>query len=154
LRRLDFDEIDMLKNPSSFYFKFLGFYFKFLEFARELGADGLVGLDAAEEKLLIQLGQRWHRGWSTTVCEGMSLIPGVSIGTTHRRLKSLRSKGLLTLTQDAKDQRVKFIVPTTLACKYFEILDASLKLAVGEKNQAFKKVFDPIRSLERSVSIS
>lgn len=132
----------MLVNSSSHYFKFL-------ELAKELGIDDLVDIDASEEKLLTQLGERWHQGLSTTVCEGMSLMPEVSIGTTHRRLKSLRSKGLLTLTHDAIDQRIKYIVPTELACNYFESLDQCLKLAFTSENQALKKVLKPIRSSER-----
>lgn len=129
------------------------FYFKFLEYAEDMGIAELVRIDASEEKLLIQLGQRWNQGERMTVSVGMSLMPGVSIGTTHRRLKSLRSKGLLTLIPDKTDHRIKYIAPTTLARNYFEILDKCLKLAFTSKNQAFKKVLDPNRSLEVCLSV-
>lgn len=110
--------------------KFSVAYFNFLDLVKGLHKYDLPALDPSEEKLLNHLGNVWHKGETLTVREGMALMPCVSIGTTHRRLKALRIKGFLDLTSDSSDQRVKYIVPTPLASKYFAVLEKCLRSAV------------------------
>ena len=105
-------------------------YFGFLEGIQQMQDKNLSNLDPSEEKLLHQLGLVWNKGASLTVLEGMALIPSVSIGTAHRRLKALRKKGFLDLAQDSRDHRVKYIVPTPQAGDYFLALGDCLKTAV------------------------
>jgi hypothetical protein len=105
-------------------------FFGFLEGVKKIKDKNLSNLDPSEEKLLHQLGLVWSKGINLTVLEAMSLMPNVSIGTTHRRLKALRKKGFLDLAQDSNDQRVKYIVPTPQAGNYFLTLGDCLKTAV------------------------
>lgn len=105
-------------------------YFDFLESTEQMQDKFLMELDPSEEKLLHHLGLSWHKGVNLTVLEGMSLMPSVSIGTSHRRLKNLRAKGFLDLAQDTKDHRVKYIVPTPQARNYFLALGDCLKSVV------------------------
>ncbi len=65
------------------------------------------------------------------VLEAMEMFPNISGSTVHRRLDTLRKKGMITLDADAENQRVKYIAPTPLAEKYFaklgECLDKAMK---------------------------
>ena len=105
-------------------------FFGFLEGMKQMKGKSLSNLEPTEEELLHQLGLAWHKGNSLTVHDGMILMPNVSIGTAHRRLKALRKKGFLDLAQDMGDQRVKYIVPTPQANDYFLALGDCLKTAV------------------------
>ena len=83
-------------------------------------------VDPVEERLLNALAAAWHRGGRVTVLEAMSLPIDVSATTLHRRLKSLRSKGLLALQTDDVDTRVKYVVPTEQTQNYFSTLGKCL----------------------------
>lgn len=107
-------------------------YIKFLNLAqaiREL--PSFPSLDAVEEQLLNAFAAAWHKGNAVRVLEAMEMFPNISGSTVHRRLDTLRKKGMITLNTDAENQRVKYIAPTPLAEKYFaklgECLDKALK---------------------------
>ena len=53
-----------------------------------------------------------------TVLEAMALKHGLSQSTAHRRLTSLRKKGLLALKQHDKDARVRFVMQTERTERY------------------------------------
>ena len=51
--------------------------------------------------------------------------------TVHRRLKTLRLKGMLELELDEDDNRVKYIVPTDLSREYLNKLGQSVLRAAA-----------------------
>jgi len=77
-------------------------------------------LDALEEKVLIALASKWASGIAITVMEMLDYFTDVSPSTVHRRLKTLKKKGLIALKEDDDDNRTKYIQPTQLA---FNVLD-------------------------------
>ena len=83
-------------------------------------------LDPIEERLLNRMAAAWHRGDKVTVTEAMAAQEGLAPATVHRRLKRLREKGLITLTADEADHRVRHIEPTPASLRYFAELDACL----------------------------
>jgi len=61
----------------------------------------------------------------------MRMCQDASASTVHRRLKTLRLKGMLDLQVDEDDNRVKYIVPTELANSYITELGQSVVMAAG-----------------------
>jgi DNA-binding MarR family transcriptional regulator len=59
----------------------------------------------------------------------MKLSDDVSSTTAHRRLKSLRKKGVIALVPDDADNRVKHVTPTPMATQYFSQLGQCLNQA-------------------------
>jgi DNA-binding MarR family transcriptional regulator len=57
-------------------------------------------------------------------------FPDISPSTVHRRLKTMRKKGLIDLAVDEIDNRIKYIVHTNLTDKYFSHLGQCLAKAV------------------------
>ncbi len=103
-------------------------YLKFLDMVRAL-SEGLHFplLDPLEERLLNQLATRWGNEVRVTVLEAMAISPDASARTVHRRIKSLQAKGVIELMPDAEDSRVKYVVPTRQAVRYFERLGQILR---------------------------
>jgi DNA-binding MarR family transcriptional regulator len=58
-----------------------------------------------------------------------SVCTEISATTAHRRLKTLRKKGMIELDVDKLDSRVKYVVPTELARKYFVALGQAIDKA-------------------------
>lgn len=89
-------------------------------------------LDPMEERLLNMVSAAWNAGQQVTVMEAMSNMSDASPATVHRRLKTLRSKGMLDLQVDDGDNRVKYIIPTPKALAYFDSLSqCMLKAQMG-----------------------
>ena len=65
-----------------------------------------------------------------TVLETMKATPDLSPSTVHRRLKTLRKKGLVTLDVNQIDNRIKYIVHTDLTNRYFTQLGHCLSQAL------------------------
>jgi|AntAceMinimDraft_1070359.scaffolds.fasta_scaffold05732_8 DNA-binding MarR family transcriptional regulator len=86
-------------------------------------------VDPVEERLLHALAAAWHKNHRVTVLEAMRLAVDVSPTTLHRRLKSLRSKGLLALKVDDTDTRIKYVVPTKKTDQYFAAFGECLEAA-------------------------
>ena len=75
-----------------------------LAYARFLNLAGAIEklsepitLNPAEERMLQCLAVAWSEADKITVLEAMGLKHGLSQSTAHRRLTSLRKKGLLAL---------------------------------------------------------
>jgi DNA-binding transcriptional regulator GbsR (MarR family) len=60
------------------------------------------------------------QGHPLTVSQVMAMIHLASPGTIHRRVESLRQKGLIDLIYKNGNRRTKYIVPTAAADAYFE----------------------------------
>jgi len=86
-------------------------------------------MDPVEERLLAMLGVNWHHGKKVSVLEAMGLSTEISATTAHRRLKTLRKKGMIDLDTDKVDSRVKYVVPTTLTEQYFVTLGQAIDKA-------------------------
>ena len=110
-------------SPSDVYVRFLGL----VRAVRQLPA--FPTLDPTEEQLLNAVELQRHAGRKLTVLEAMALLPDVSPSTSHRRLKNLRAKGLISLEVDETDNRIKYVTPTVLADQYFDRLGQALSAA-------------------------
>ena len=88
-------------------------------------------LDQHEERLMDQLATSWSIDKKITVLIAMRMCDDASASTVHRRLKTLRLKGMLDLQLDADDNRVKYIIPTDLAKPYITELGQSVVMAAG-----------------------
>ncbi len=86
-------------------------------------------LDALEEQVLNGLAAIWATDANVTVLEAMELSASTSPTTIHRRLKTLREKGLIDLVEDETDNRVKYVVPTDSAKAYFAKLGQCVDMA-------------------------
>lgn len=86
-------------------------------------------LDPVEERLLNLFATVWHSGKQITVLQAMGMSTDVSSTTAHRRLKSLRKKGVITLVADEADNRIKYVQPTDVAQQYFSQLGQCLNQA-------------------------
>ena len=108
-------------------------YLKFLNLMQALREmPTFPALDATEERLLNQLAAVWGKGGQITVLETMQLDAEASPTTIHRRIKSLRKKGVIQLTVDEIDNRIKYVAPTALATEYFsQLSNALVKAAKG-----------------------
>lgn len=107
-------------------------YIKFINLAqaiRELPT--FPSLDVTEQQLLNAFVVLWNQKKSVRVVEAMQMFPGISGSTVHRRLVTLRKKGMISLETDEDNQRVKYISPTPLAHKYFAKLGECLNKAIA-----------------------
>ncbi len=86
-------------------------------------------MDPVEERLLTMLAAVWHLEKKISVLQAMSLTDEISATTAHRRLKTLRKKGMIELDTDTTDSRIKYVVPTGLAKHYFVTLGQALDKA-------------------------
>ncbi len=105
-------------------------YLKFLNLVQGLKSlPEFPELDPVEERLLNLFATVWHGGKQITVLQAMGMSTDVSSTTAHRRLKSLRKKGVITLVADEADNRVKYVQPTPVANHYFGQLGQCLDQA-------------------------
>jgi len=96
-------------------------YLKFLNLVKTIRElPTFPTLDAVEQQLLDRFAVVWHTGKQISVLEAMNLTDHVSPSTVHRRLKTLRHKGMIHLVNDAADSRTKYVMPTELATQYFD----------------------------------
>lgn len=102
-------------------------YIKFLSLA---DAVKFPVLDPIEERLLHYITLGWYSDKRMTVLETMKATPDISPSTVHRRIKTLRKKGLVGLDVDPIDNRIKYIVHTDLTNRYFTQLGQCLSKAV------------------------
>ena len=105
-------------------------YFKFLHLAQAIQSlPSFPELDSVEERLLNVCGSVWYSDIKISVTEIANMLPGTSERTSHRRIKTLLSKNMITLKNDDNDKRIKYILPTPLADKYFKKMEDCLQLA-------------------------
>lgn len=90
-----------------------------------------VTLDAQEERLMQELAVRWGRDERVPVLSAMNILPGASPSTVQRRLKTLRSKGLIAVEPDPTDARVRHVVATPEGQAYFAQMSDLMHQAVG-----------------------
>ncbi|PUE58223.1 hypothetical protein B9Z36_05025 [Limnohabitans sp. Rim8] len=71
-------------------------------------------------QLLSAIAVADFQGQPLTISQIMAMIHFASPGTIHRRVESLRQKGLIDLIYKDGNRRTKYIVPTEAANAYFE----------------------------------
>lgn len=86
-------------------------------------------LDAVEERLLGAVLAEWMAGRQLPVTEAARMEAGTPERTAFRRIKSLHEKGLLSFEVCPDDNRVKYIVPTDTAGRYFDALGRCMEQA-------------------------
>lgn len=79
-------------------------------------------MDPIEERMLNAMAAAWHADMRLTVMSVMHMFPTISPSTVHRRLKSLRAKGLIELAPDLEDNRIKYVQATGRTEEYFALL--------------------------------
>ena len=105
-------------------------YLRFISLASAIrGLPSFPVLDAVEEQIFNRLAVMWGTGANITVLEAMQLGGTTSGTTVHRRLNTLRQKGLIELREDEADNRVKYILPTQIAKAHFEKLGKCMDMA-------------------------
>ena len=110
--------------------KYSATYLRFLNLVQAIREiPTFPAMDPVEERLLTMLGVKWHEAQQVSVLEAMGLSTEISATTAHRRLKTLRQKGMIELDVDKIDSRVKYVVPTDLARKYFFALGQAIDKA-------------------------
>jgi hypothetical protein len=110
--------------------KYSATYLRFLNLVQAIREiPTFPAMDPVEERLLTMLAGVWHLEKKISVLEAMSLTHEISATTAHRRLKTLRKKGMIDLDTDQSDSRVKYVVPTALAKQYFTTLGQALDKA-------------------------
>jgi DNA-binding transcriptional regulator YhcF (GntR family) len=102
-------------------------YLRFANLANAI--RDLPSLDAVEERVLRALAGAWATGQRLPVLQAVELTPDASPATVHRRLKSLRAKGMVEIREDQQDARVKYVVPTAETERYFAELGKCLAAA-------------------------
>ena len=90
---------------------------------------GFVDLNPLEERLLNLLAMVWHADEKITVLKAVSICTDESSTTAHRRLKSLRAKGVIVLITDDIDTRIKYVTPTKTAFQHFAQLGQCMEEA-------------------------
>ena len=111
-------------------FAYSDIYLRFLNLTRAVRElPDFPDLDPVEERLLNLFASVWHLGQRITVLQAMGMSSDVSSTTAHRRLKSLKAKGMIALISDEADNRVKYVQPTAKAQDYFNQLGQCLEQA-------------------------
>ena len=107
-------------------------YVKFLQLVstvRQL--PSYPAMDVTEVQTLNALAQEWQIGNKVSVVQAMGMLPDVSPSSVHRRLKTLRAKGFVSLQEDEFDNRIKYIIGTRLFARYLAQMDRCLTQAVA-----------------------
>jgi|TARA_Y100000385_G_C12886286_1_gene547969 hypothetical protein len=98
-------------------------YLRFLNLASALEEmPKFPALDAVESGLLNACSIAWYQDRKLATMEALGAMPEISQRTKHSRLKILAGKGMIKVESDECDARVKYVVPTALALKYYETL--------------------------------
>ena len=119
--------IHMTKTKSANFSQMYTKYLNLVEAVR--GLPSFPSLDAVEARMLNTFAAAWHEEKQITVLEAMVMLPEISTTTAHRRLKMLRKKGMIDLSLDSHDNRVKYVVPTKATQNYFAQLGQCMEKA-------------------------
>ena len=102
-------------------------YVNFLRLVNDVRqSDNFTKLNPIEERLLNLLASAWIQDQKITVLKAMQFDTDISYSTSHRLLKSLRQKNLISLQIDEDDNRIKYVMPTDKASDYFRALGSCL----------------------------
>jgi hypothetical protein len=109
-------------------------YLRFLQLAEALrGLPTLPELDPLEERMLALVARARQENERLSVRDMMSKDQLGSPATVHNRLKSMREKGWIVLS-DTEDSRRKQVDLTPAALQHFDKLSQCMLNATGTKN--------------------
>ncbi len=107
-------------------------YLRFLKLAEALrGLPSLPALDPLEERILTLVARASQEAGRLSVRDVMATANLGSPATVHARLKSMRKKGWIALT-DTEDARRKQVELSPAALRHFDKLSACLLKATEE----------------------
>ena len=105
-------------------------YFRFLNLVKVLAESNSKDLDSTAKQILETICLHTYATKEyLTVSEIISMGDIGSPATLHARIKKMVAMGYLTLDIQ-KDARIKKVIPTAKAYKYFELLSNNLVAAV------------------------
>ena len=105
-------------------------YLRFIQLVESIGFMKLSPeLDDIETRLLNKISIDVSTGKQVLVGQMLALAQFGSQATIHSRIKSLTANGYLSMKIDQTDARKKYLVPTALAKKHFELLSKALEKA-------------------------
>lgn len=87
-------------------------------------------LKPVDNHFLKEVVLRDFEGRAFSVSEALALNHLGSPATLHKRLQRLRDAGLLSVRQEDKDQRTKYLIATPLAIQYFERMGDAMQKAI------------------------
>lgn len=103
-------------------------YLRFIQLVESIGFMNLSPeLDDIETSLLNRISIEVLSGKQVLVGQMLALAQFGSQATIHNRIKSLTANGYLSMKIDQTDARKKYLVPTALSKKRFEILSKALE---------------------------
>jgi len=109
-------------------------YLRFLQLAEALrGLPTLPELDPLEERMLALVARARQENERLSVRDMMAKDQLGSPATVHNRLKSMREKGWIVLS-DTEDSRRKQVDLTQAALQHFDQLSQCMLNATGTKN--------------------
>jgi DNA-binding MarR family transcriptional regulator len=109
-------------------------YLRFLQLAEALrGLPTLPELDPLEERMLALVARARQENERLSVRDMMAKEQLGSPATVHNRLKSMREKGWIVLS-DTEDSRRKQVDLTQAALQHFDKLSQCMLNATGTKN--------------------
>jgi DNA-binding MarR family transcriptional regulator len=109
-------------------------YLRFLQLAEALrGLPTLPELDPLEERMLALVARARQENERLSVRDLMAKEQLGSPATVHNRLKSMREKGWIVLS-DTEDSRRKQVDLTQAALQHFDKLSQCMLNATGTKN--------------------
>jgi len=105
-------------------------YLRFIQLIESIGFMKLLPeLDDIETRLLNKIAFDVLTGKKVLVGDMLALAQFGSQATIHNRIKSLTANGYLSMQIDQADARRKYLLPTPLAKKRFEVLSKALEKA-------------------------
>ncbi|WP_133092078.1 hypothetical protein [Polynucleobacter meluiroseus] len=106
-------------------------YLRFIQLVESIGLMKLSPeLDDLEAHLLDRIAINALSGTHVQIGEMLALSQLGSQATIHNRIKRLTANGYLSVRIDQADARRKYLIPTSLAKKRFDVLSKALNKAV------------------------
>ena len=102
-------------------------YLRFLKSVNKLDETHPVGeVDTAARELLNVISICHSEGHALTVTSAMKLNFLASPATIHRKIEELKKRGLVSSVCKDGNNRTKYLVPTDLAYKRYELIEEIL----------------------------
>ena len=107
-------------------------YLRYLRIARSVAIFKNINLiDPTSIQLLNEIAVEHFEGKTLTVSQAISLKKIASQVTIQRKLDELREAGLIEQVFDARDRRIKYLVPTKAADAYFAKMSKAITNAIN-----------------------
>lgn len=103
-------------------------YLRFLSLLHTIeSSEEVPQMDLEAKRLLEVIAIRHDQQKPLTVTEAMALNNIASPATLHRKLDQLRDMGMIEHVFEGSNRRTKFMVPTSLAQRYFDQVEKALQ---------------------------